>query len=208
MYEATAKDAEAIAALVRARSAWLSARGLGECADMADEYGSQAGNPAFPVWVLEHETEGVVGCTSHFGNEALPQWAFTEEERTEPTLFLATTFTAPNPHRLGRLIAWWSMNRAAEQGLKWVRRGTGQEQLSRYYQEAQGWDLLRVADRRGAKVFFLQREAQTVPELAGQTGSGYIGKKLEGLQARLVPLMGDGRASELHQQISALSSAA
>ncbi|MEV0537045.1 helix-turn-helix transcriptional regulator [Kitasatospora sp. NPDC050463] len=45
-------------------------------------------------------------------------------------------------------------------------------------------------------------------KLADQTGSGYIGKKLEGLQARLVPLMGDRRVSELHQQISALSSAA
>ncbi|GAA2832115.1 hypothetical protein GCM10010441_65900 [Kitasatospora paracochleata] len=163
---ATSADADPIAEMVRARSAWLSARGLGECADMAEEYGSQAGNPDFPVWVLEHEAEGVVGCTSHFGNEALPEWAFTSEERAESTLFLATTFTVPNPHRLGRLIAWWALNRAAEQGLAWVRRGTGQEQLSRYYQEGQGWELLRVVDRREAKVFFLQREAQTVPELA------------------------------------------
>ncbi|MEU9126618.1 GNAT family N-acetyltransferase [Kitasatospora sp. NPDC048540] len=166
MREATAADAGPIAEMVRARSAWLSARGLGQCADMADEYGSQAGNPAFPVWVLEHETGGVVGCTSHYGNEALPEWAFTDEERAEPSLFLATTFTVPNAHRLGRLIAWWSLNRAAGQGLTWVRRGTGQERLSRYYQEAQGWEPLRVADRRGAKVYFLQREARPMPELA------------------------------------------
>lgn len=165
--EATVADADPIAAVVRARSAWLSVRGLGQCADMAEEYGSQAGNPSFPVWVLEHETEGIVGCTSHYGNEALPEWAFTGEERNEPSLFLATTFTVPNPHRLGRLIAWWSLDRAAARGLTWVRRGTGQEQLSRYYQEAQGWELLRVAERRGAKVFFLQREARPVPEPAG-----------------------------------------
>ncbi|MFD0274508.1 GNAT family N-acetyltransferase [Kitasatospora sp. NPDC127111] len=166
MREATAADAGTVATLVRARSAWLSARGLGECADDAEEYGAQAGNPDLAVWVLEHEAEGIVGCTTHFGNEALPHWAFTEAERSEPTLFLATTFTRPNPHRLGRLIAWWSLSRAAELGLTWVRRGTGQERLSRYYQETQGWDLLRVAERHGSKVYFLQREARPVPELA------------------------------------------
>ncbi|MQS11830.1 hypothetical protein F7Q99_05880 [Streptomyces kaniharaensis] len=166
MRKATAADSEAIAETVRARSEWLSTRGLGECADDAAEYGAQAANPDLAVWVLEHAAEGVVGCTTHFGNEALPHWAFTEEERAESTLFLATTFTRPNPHRLGRLIAWWSLNRAAEQGLTWVRRGTGQEQLSRYYQQAQGWELLRVAERHGSKVFFLQRDARPVPELA------------------------------------------
>ncbi len=166
MRRATVADAAPIADMVRTRSAWLSARGLGDCADMAEEYGSQAGNPDFPVWVLEHAADGVVGCTSTYGNEALPPWAFSEEERIEPTLFLATTFTAPNPHRLGRLIAWWALDHAAGQGLAWVRRGTGQEQLSRYYQQAQGWDLLRVADRRGAKVYFHQREVRPMPELA------------------------------------------
>jgi tetratricopeptide (TPR) repeat protein len=45
-------------------------------------------------------------------------------------------------------------------------------------------------------------------ELASQTGSGYIGRKLEGVKSRLVPLMADARASALHQQISALDSAA
>ncbi|WP_327071475.1 transcriptional regulator [Kitasatospora sp. NBC_01302] len=45
-------------------------------------------------------------------------------------------------------------------------------------------------------------------ELASQTGSGYIGRKLEDVKSRLLPLMADGRASALHQQISALDSAA
>ncbi|MEV7119907.1 GNAT family N-acetyltransferase [Kitasatospora griseola] len=166
MREATAADADAIAGMVRSRSGWLAVRGLGECADDAEEYGAQAGNPDLDVWVLEHETDGVVGCTTHFGNEALPHWAFTEEERAEATLFLATSITRPNPFRLGRLMAWWSLDRAAERGLTWVRRGTGHEQLSRYYQEAQGWELLRVAERRGSKVFFLQREARRMPNLA------------------------------------------
>ncbi|MGW2249919.1 helix-turn-helix domain-containing protein [Kitasatospora sp. NPDC001660] len=45
-------------------------------------------------------------------------------------------------------------------------------------------------------------------ELASQTGSGFIGKKLEGLQGRLAPLMSDGRVSDLNQRIKALSRAA
>ncbi|WP_031066967.1 helix-turn-helix domain-containing protein [Streptomyces sp. NRRL WC-3742] len=43
--------------------------------------------------------------------------------------------------------------------------------------------------------------------LADQTGSGYIGRKLEGVKSRLVPLLADSRASALHQQITALESA-
>ncbi|MEV7024316.1 hypothetical protein [Kitasatospora sp. NPDC093558] len=43
--------------------------------------------------------------------------------------------------------------------------------------------------------------------LRDQTGSGYIGRKLEGVKVRLAPLMADRRASVLHQQISALESA-
>ncbi|MET8542951.1 helix-turn-helix transcriptional regulator [Kitasatospora sp. NPDC004799] len=43
-------------------------------------------------------------------------------------------------------------------------------------------------------------------ELVGQTGSGYIGRKLQGVRKRLEPLVADGRASALHQEISALDS--
>lgn len=45
-------------------------------------------------------------------------------------------------------------------------------------------------------------------ELVDQTGSGYIGRKLQAVRNRLVPLAADGRASALHQQISALDNAA
>ncbi|MEU9047955.1 MULTISPECIES: helix-turn-helix transcriptional regulator [unclassified Kitasatospora] len=44
--------------------------------------------------------------------------------------------------------------------------------------------------------------------LAGETGSGYIAKKLDGLKPHLVPLMKDNRIAELHQHISALQHAA
>ncbi|MFG2820172.1 GNAT family N-acetyltransferase [Kitasatospora sp. NPDC048365] len=176
MYEmraATAADSTAVAEVVCERSAWLSERGLGECADLADFFAAQAADPGQPVWVLEHRTEGVVGFTTVLGTDGLPDWGFTETERAESSLFLVTTFTRPNPHRLGRLIAWWALDRAARDGVQWVRRGTGQEQLSRYYQVAQGWDLLRVADLRGDKVFMLQRRATRMPGLPElMTGRG------------------------------------
>ncbi|MFB7473474.1 transcriptional regulator [Kitasatospora sp. NPDC056184] len=44
-------------------------------------------------------------------------------------------------------------------------------------------------------------------ELVDQTGSGFISRKMQGVRNHLVPLMADGRASALHQQISALDSA-
>ncbi|MFE1318785.1 transcriptional regulator [Kitasatospora phosalacinea] len=49
---------------------------------------------------------------------------------------------------------------------------------------------------------------QAALELADQTGSGYVGRKLEAVKMRLVPLLSDGRALALHQQISALESVA
>jgi hypothetical protein len=42
-------------------------------------------------------------------------------------------------------------------------------------------------------------------ELAQQTGSrGYIGRKLQGLQGQLAPLLGDPRLSSLNDQIASL----
>lgn len=40
--------------------------------------------------------------------------------------------------------------------------------------------------------------------LAGQTGSGYVGRKLTALRTALAPYTGDRRMSELHQRITAL----
>ncbi|MET9427012.1 transcriptional regulator [Streptomyces sp. NPDC003036] len=46
--------------------------------------------------------------------------------------------------------------------------------------------------------------AETVIGLAGQSNSGFIGKKLDGLRGSLAPLMSDGRVSNLDQRIAAL----
>jgi hypothetical protein len=41
--------------------------------------------------------------------------------------------------------------------------------------------------------------------LAGQSKSGFVGKKLDGLRERLAPVMADDRISGLDQRIAALS---
>ncbi|MET8630946.1 GNAT family N-acetyltransferase [Kitasatospora sp. NPDC004669] len=172
MREATEEDVAPIANMIRERSRWLTTRGLGECEAAADEFGAQAADPAIPVWVLEHQNHGVVGCTTIMRENTLPPWGFTDEERCEPSLFLTTTFTRPNPYRLGRLLAWWALDRAAGEGIRWVRRGTAQEQLSRYYQQAQGWQLLRVAELPEVKVHLLQRRAEHMAELSDLMSGG------------------------------------
>ncbi|MGW2261391.1 transcriptional regulator [Streptomyces sp. NPDC001780] len=47
--------------------------------------------------------------------------------------------------------------------------------------------------------------AETAITLAGQSNSGFIGKKLDGLRGRLAPLMSDDRVSDLDHRIAALS---
>ncbi|MEJ8634679.1 MULTISPECIES: transcriptional regulator [Streptomyces] len=47
--------------------------------------------------------------------------------------------------------------------------------------------------------------AETAISLAGESNSGFIGKKLDGLRGRLAPLMSDGRVSNLDHRIAALS---
>ncbi|WP_405391190.1 transcriptional regulator [Streptomyces sp. NBC_01102] len=47
--------------------------------------------------------------------------------------------------------------------------------------------------------------AEIAISLAGQSDSGFVGKKLDGLRGRLAPLMSDGRVSDLDQRIAALS---
>jgi hypothetical protein len=51
----------------------------------------------------------------------------------------------------------------------------------------------------------LLTHAHAVMELAQQTHSGYIGRKLQELQSNLTPLLSDHRVSHLSEQISALS---
>ncbi|MER6912541.1 helix-turn-helix domain-containing protein [Streptomyces sp. NPDC000594] len=47
--------------------------------------------------------------------------------------------------------------------------------------------------------------AEAAMGLAGRSGSGFIGTKLDGLRGRLAPLLSDGRVSDLDHRIAALS---
>jgi len=141
MRPADADDRPAVAELFRARSVWMRNRGLegwqGWGAS-AEELAVQAGDPdsakVGPVWVLTHD-DGIVGVTTLY--EQTPLWGWTDAERAEPAIFLATTCTDPAfaGKRLGCLIAWWALGHASERGFAWVRRGCGYEQLMRYYRE-------------------------------------------------------------------------
>ncbi|MFK0238843.1 helix-turn-helix transcriptional regulator [Streptomyces vinaceus] len=98
--------------------------------------------------------------------------------------------------QLGRPdLAEQALTAALEQPLSLRRRGAVLAELAAL--GAQRGDVEQVMQYSGAAL-----------ALAGQTGSGYIGKKLEGLQSRLAPLMSDGRVSELHHRIAALSGVA
>ncbi|HEY1699076.1 MAG TPA: GNAT family N-acetyltransferase [Trebonia sp.] len=139
------------------------------CGDAAP---GQAADPAFPAWVLTREGDGaVVGCTSVF--EESPPWFWTEEERAEPAFFLATTVTDPAyaGQRIGALIAWTLLGHAARTGRAWVRRGTTEPGLVRYYRDVQGWSVIREKERDGFLVTGLARRAELQPGLPARVAS-------------------------------------
>ncbi|MEV7119904.1 helix-turn-helix transcriptional regulator [Kitasatospora griseola] len=92
-------------------------------------------------------------------------------------------------------LAEQSLSTALGQSSSLRRRGALLAELAAL--GAQRGDVDQVVHYSGAAI-----------ALAGRTGSGWIRKKLEGLQGRLAPLMADGRISDLHGRISALSQGA
>lgn len=164
MRPATVADRASIAGMIRKRDAWMLDRGLPGFGDSAETMAAQAGDPVFPVWVLTRDGS-VMGCTTVLDES--PAWCFTEEEREEPALFLASTITAPTGgQRLGCLIASWSLFHASATGRQWVRRGTFEPALMRYYRDVQDWRLLREVERRGRTSFVMARRAEPQPGLA------------------------------------------
>lgn len=130
---------------------------------IAQTMAAQAGDPEWPVWVLE-EDNVPLGCTTLFYD--LPEWAFTEGERREPSLFLASTWTRPTRgRRLGAHIAEWALDHAARIGRRHVRRGCFHERLAHYYGDVQGWTLLRTLQRRGRTAYIMSRRAELQPVL-------------------------------------------
>lgn len=142
----------------------MRARALPCSGDADVSLGAQVGDPAFPTWVLV-EDGTIVGSTTVFAES--PAWCFTELERSQPAVFLASTFTMPTDNkRLGRLIASWSLNHAFHTGRSWVRRSTFEEQLMRYYRDEQGWTLVREVERRSHTAYVMARHAEPQTDLA------------------------------------------
>jgi len=164
MRRARAVDQEPIARMIHARSAWLRERGMPGWEASADALAAQAADPAMPVWVLTDDAQ-VIGCTSLFDES--PAWFWTEEERAEPALFMATTVTDPRyaGQRIGCHLAWWVLDHAARTERTWVRRGTTEPGLVRYYRDEQGWQVVREKERDGFRVIGLARRSQLLPDL-------------------------------------------
>ena len=161
---AGAGDAEGIEAMVTRRVRWLEEHGIPASIRVAGAMAEQAGDEAIPNWVLLDDG-AVVGCTTAYSES--PAWAFTEEERTVPAVFLASTWTVPSDRRLGWVLARWSLDHAAQTGRREVRRGTFAPALVRYYCRVQGWAVLREVERRGRACTFLTRMAERRPDLDG-----------------------------------------
>jgi hypothetical protein len=168
MRPAIARDQQPIAAMIRARSAWMREQGVNGWQgweSAAPELAAQAGDPLFPVWVLTGDDDAVVGCTSLY--EESPPWFWTEAEQAESAFFLATTVTDPAlaGQRPGALMAWSTLDLATRTGRQWVRRGTTEPGLVRYYRDVQGWSVVREKEHRGHLFTGLARQAEPQPGL-------------------------------------------
>ena len=62
--------------------------------------------------------------------------------------------------RLGALMAWSVLDLAARTGRRWVRRGTTEPGLVRYYRDVQGWDVVREKEHKGFLFTGLARLAE------------------------------------------------
>jgi hypothetical protein len=173
MRPAAAGDQPEIADMIRARAGWMREHGLdgaGGWGGKAESLAAQATDPDVPVWACTRPGDGgrIVGITTLY--EETPSWGWTDEERAQPAVFLATTVTHPDyaGQRLGCLMAWWTLEHAARAGYQHVRRGCGYPELMRYYRDIQGWQLAHTVDRHGVTAYLLTRPAERQPGIAGR----------------------------------------
>ncbi|WP_240489772.1 hypothetical protein [Actinomadura atramentaria] len=172
MRPARSDDVDAVGALILARARWMAERDLDGAqgwADGAVRLAAQITDPRFPVWALTRVADGrVAGVTSVFTQT--PPWGWTEDERAESALFLASTVTDPElrADRPGCVIAWWALGHAARNGYRWVRRGCGSLGLVRYYRDVQGWTLSHTVERHGETAYLLARRATVQRELSAE----------------------------------------
>lgn len=169
MRRATAADRPAVEAMMLAGIRWMASHGVADAeawAQAAPELAAQCTEEPTYMWVL-HRGDRITGCTSAYDETPLTGW--TDAERAESALFLATTVTDPayRRYRSGHLIALWMLDHAARSGIRWVRRGTTEDGLVRYYRDVQGWELMHSVPVGDRTVHMLGRRAEPVPQLPG-----------------------------------------
>jgi GNAT superfamily N-acetyltransferase len=171
-----AEDRAEVAAMIRARAAWMREHGHGRWSSWdrdADALAAQLGDPDWPAVVVRHTCGRVAGITTL--TSGTPHLAWTEQEQRESALFLQSTVTHPDyaGQGIGTVIAFWALDRAAGQDKQWVRRGVftigpDNRGLVRYYR-TQGWRVVRTARhprRRDVTVWSLQRRSAPQNHLA------------------------------------------
>ena len=172
MRRTAAGDEEAVVSMTQARAGWLETRGMEAQGwrDFAPEYGRQATNPEFPMWALVRDGR-IVGTTCLY--ETSPPWFWTPKECATPAYFVASTVTDPEfaGQGMGHLMLRWVLDHAARTGKEWVRRGTFEPGLVRYYTQVQGWQIVREVERGGVTVVGLARQAELQPDLPMAVGA-------------------------------------
>lgn len=165
MRPATADDIPAVETMILARSTWLEDRGLPSWRENAAELARQAENPDGDVWVLaDQDSEKIIGCTTV--QETTPPWGWTEDELNEPAHYLYTSVTDPahREKKPGTVMGLWAVDRAAQEGKAWVRRGCNFPGLVAY-NRTQGFELLHEVQRTHNKVYLMGRRAERIADL-------------------------------------------
>lgn len=163
-------DVPAVAMVITARSEWMEQKGLPSWRGVADDLAGQAAVDGTLMWVLTADDQ-VIGCTT-LANDR-PAWGWTPEEAAQDALYLFTTCTHPGWRHAkpGSLIAWWAVDKAARDGKEFVRRGTVETGLVRYY-SAQGFELVHEVQRKNNLVYLMARRAQRLPEVERMFAAG------------------------------------
>ncbi|MHB9861363.1 GNAT family N-acetyltransferase [Streptomyces sp. YIM S03343] len=164
MHPATADDIPAVEALILARSGWLEERGLPSWRENAAGLARQAENPDGDVFVLAGDDRRIIGCTTV--QEQTPPWGWIDDELNEPAHYLYSTVTDPayRDKKPGTVMGLWAVDRAAQQGRTWVRRGCHFPELVRY-NETQGFTLLHEVQRTHSRVYLMGRRAERVTDM-------------------------------------------
>ncbi|GAA2037654.1 hypothetical protein GCM10009839_43720 [Catenulispora yoronensis] len=172
MRPACPDDVPAVAAVITARSVWMEGQGFASWSGVVDDLAGQAAVDGTLMWVLTAD-ERVIGCTTLAGDR--PQWGWTPEQAEQDSFYLFTTCTHPDFRhaRPGSLMAWWAVDKAAAEGKQFVRRGTTEISLVRYYAR-QGFELVHEVQRKNSLVYLMARRAQRLAGLEALFAAGFV----------------------------------